>query len=220
LLDFAEAIAGETGLPVGIKSAVGDLGFWRDLARLTSTTRSLDFVTIDGGEGGTGAAPLVFADHVGLPFKIGFSRVQHVFAERGLQERLVFVGSGKLGFPESALVAFTLGCDLVNVGREALLAIRCIQAQRCHTNHCPTGVTTQNWWLSHGLDPALKCVRLANYVVTLRKELLTLSRACGVTHPSAVSAEQIEILDDKFGARSAASVFGGRGVGLPQSTGA
>jgi glutamate synthase domain-containing protein 2 len=215
LLDVVESIAEETGLPVGIKSAVGDLGFWQELARNIDTSgRSIDFVTIDGGEGGTGAAPPVFADRVGLPFKIGFSRVQLVFADRNLHDRLVFIGSGKLGFPDAALVAFSLGCDLVNVGREALLAIGCIQAQKCHTNHCPTGVATQNAWLSRGLDPSLKSVRLANYVVTLRKELLALTRACGVDHPALVPASQIEILDSRFGARTVADLLGGRGRGL------
>src|SRR5262249_26165208 len=193
LLDFVETIAAATGLPVGIKSAVGELTFWRTLAKLmASTERSVDFITIDGGEGGTGAAPLVFADRVGLPFKIGFSRVQGAFAERNLQERLVFIGSGKLGFPDAAVLAFAFGCDLINVGREALLSIGCIQALRCHTNHCPTGITTQSPWLSHGLDPDLKSVRLANYIITLRKELLALSRACGVNHPGSVTAQQIE----------------------------
>jgi glutamate synthase (ferredoxin) len=215
LLDFVESVAGETGLPVGIKSAVGQMSFWTELARLISTTgRSVDFVTIDGGEGGTGAAPLVFADRVGMPFKIGFSRVQHVFAERGLHDRLVFIGSGKLGFPDSALMAFALGCDLVNVGREALLAIGCIQALRCHTNRCPTGVTTQSRWLSHGLDPELKAVRLANYVIMLRKELLALTHACGATHPAQVTASQIEILDARYGSRTVADLLGGRGRGL------
>jgi glutamate synthase domain-containing protein 2 len=171
-------------------------------------------VTIDGGEGGTGAAPLVFADRVGMPFKIGFSRVQRAFAEHGLHDRIVFVGSGKLGFPDSALLAFALGCDLVSVGREALLAIGCIQALRCHTNHCPTGVTTQNRWLSHGLDPQLKSVRVANYITTLRKELLALCRACGVDHPSLVTASQIEILDSRFGSQTVADLLGGRGRGL------
>jgi glutamate synthase domain-containing protein 2 len=215
MLDFVEHLAAETGLPVGIKSAVGEMGFWRDLTRLIdSTARSIDFVTIDGGEGGTGAAPLVFADRVGLPFKVGFSRVQRAFAERGLHDRVVFIGSGRLGFPDEALVGFALGCDLINVGREALLAIGCIQALRCHTNTCPTGITTQNAWLAHGLDPALKSVRVANYVVTLRKELLALSRACGVSHPSMVTPYQIEILDGRFGARTVADLLGGRGRGL------
>ncbi len=218
MLDFVEALADATGLPVGIKSAVGDLGFWQELAYLMSTTdRGVDFITIDGGEGGTGAAPLVFADRVGLPFKIGFSRVQLVFAERNLHERIVFIGSGKLGFPDAALIGFALGCDLINVGREALLAIGCIQAQKCHTNHCPTGIATQSAWLSRGLDPNLKSVRLANYVVMLRKELLALSRACGVDHPALVTATQIEILDSRFGARTVADLLGGRGRGLQAS---
>ena len=217
LLDFVEAIAAETGLPVGIKSAVGDSIFWTDLARLMARdSRGVDFITIDGGEGGTGAGPLVFGDHVALPFKVGFSRVQRVFHDAGLHERIVFVGSGKLGFPEAALFAFALGCDLVNVGREALLAIGCIQAQRCHTNHCPTGITTQNRWLVRGLDPSLKSARLANYIVTLRKELLALSRACGVPHPALITADHLELLDDRFGSRTIAEAFGyPRGVGMP-----
>ena len=97
------------------------------------TGRGVDFITIDGGEGGTGAAPLVFSDHVALPFKLGFSRVYRIFAERDLQDRVIFIGSGKLGFPANALLAFALGCDMINVGREAMMAIGCIQAQRCHT---------------------------------------------------------------------------------------
>ncbi len=215
MLDFVERIADETGLPVGIKSAVGEMAFWQDLAGLIATTgRAVDFITIDGGEGGTGAGPLVFVDHVGLPFKIGFSRVQRVFAEQGLHERLVFIGSGRLGFPDAALVAFALGCDLINVGREALMAIGCIQAQKCHTNHCPTGVATQNAWLSRGLDPADKSVRLANYVIVLRKELEALGHACGVEHPALVAASQIEILDSRYGTRSVAELLGGRGRGL------
>ena len=217
LLDFAEAIAAETGLPVGIKSAAGESEFWRDLTRLmASGTRGVDFVTIDGGEGGTGAGPLVFTDHVALPFKVGFSRVQKIFYEAGLHHRVTFVGSGKLGLPESAFFAFALGCDLVNVGREALLAIGCIQAQRCHTNHCPTGVTTQNPWLVRGLDPTLKSARLANYIVALRKDLLALSRACGVPHPALISADHLEMLDSHFGSKTVGEVFGyDRGLGLP-----
>ena len=151
MLDFVELIASETGLPVGIKSAVGDSAFWEDLARLMAGgTRGVDFITIDGGEGGTGAGPLVFTDHVALPFKVGFSRVQKIFTEHGLHQRILFIGSGKLGFPEAAVFAFALGCDAINVGREAMMAIGCIQAQRCHTNHCPTGVATQHPWLVRG----------------------------------------------------------------------
>ena len=173
LLDWVEMLADETGLPVGIKSAVGDMAFWDELTGLMARTgRGVDFVTIDGGEGGTGASPLVFTDAVSMPFRLGFSRVYTTFAEAGLHERVVFVGAGKLGLPDNAVVAFALGADMVNVGREAMLAIGCIQAQKCHTDTCPTGVATQNKWLSHGLDPTLKSVRAANYVKTLRRDLL------------------------------------------------
>jgi glutamate synthase domain-containing protein 2 len=219
MLDFVEAIASETGLPVGIKSAVGDSKFWEELARLmVDGSRGVDFITIDGGEGGTGAGPLVFTDHVALPFKVGFSRVQKIFTAHGLHQQIVFVGSGKLGFPEAALFGFALGCDLINVGREAMLAIGCIQAQQCHTNHCPTGVATQHPWLVRGVDPTLKSARLANYILTLRKDLLALSRACGVPHPSLVTADNLELLDDRFGSKTIAEHFGyGRGFGLPSS---
>jgi glutamate synthase domain-containing protein 2 len=209
LLDFAELLAAETGLPVGIKSAVGESAFWHDLARAMDTSqRGLDFITIDGGEGGTGAAPLAYADHVSLPFKIGMSRVYRVFAERGLTERIVFIGSGRLGFPEESLIAFSLGCDMVNVAREAMMSIGCIQAQRCHTGHCPTGVATQSRWLMRGLDPTLKSARLANYLVTLRKEVLSLCHSCGVPHPSLISGEHLEYLDGACGGRAIKDVFG------------
>ena len=209
MLDFVEKLADESGLPVGIKSAVGQMGFWHQLvAEIQTTGRSVDFVTIDGGEGGTGAAPLTFSDHVALPFKLGMSSVYRVFAAADLHNDVVFMGAGKLGLPDSALLAFGLGCDMINVGREAMLAIGCIQAQRCHTGHCPAGVATQNRWLARGLDPTHKASRLANYVITLRKELLQLSRACGVTHPAQVSLDNFEILDDRFGTTSAREQFG------------
>ncbi|MBL8976034.1 MAG: FMN-binding glutamate synthase family protein [Myxococcales bacterium] len=196
MLDFIERIAEATGLPVGIKSAVGESEFWAELARQIDTTgRAPDFITIDGGEGGTGAAPLVFSDHVALPFKLGFATIYRPFAERSLQDRIVFIGSGKLGFPAQALLALGLGCDLINVAREAMLAIGCIQAQQCHTGHCPTGVATQSAWLVGGLDPTDKAARLANYFITLRKDLYGLAHACGEHHPAFVSLDRIDLLD-------------------------
>jgi len=208
MLDFVEGLAEATGLPVGIKSAVGLLGFWYELAeRMAAEERGVDFITIDGGEGGTGAAPFAFSDHVALPYKVAFTRVYRIFAERDVHHKVAWVGSGKLGFPETALLAFCLGADLVNVGREAMMAVGCIQAQRCHTGHCPTGVATQNRWLVRGLDPTDKAARLANYVVTLRKELTRLSHACGIDHPGLLSAQHMEILDGEFGSRPLREVF-------------
>lgn len=209
LVDLIERIADATGLPVGIKSAVGQQQFWEELARhMAEHQRGPDYIAIDGGEGGTGAAPLVFSDKVALPFKVGFARVYRTFVAHNLHDKVIFVGSGRLGFPAETLLAFGLGCDIVAVAREAMLAIGCIQAQRCHSGHCPTGVATQNAWLVRGLDPTLKSARLANYLVTLRKEVLALTHACGVAHPSLVGLDHFEIVDASYGARPAAEVFG------------
>ncbi len=209
LLDWVELLASETGLPVGIKSAVGDLAFWDQLAELMARgDRGVDFVTVDGGEGGTGAAPLIFTDSVSLPFQLGFSRVYRAFAERGLHEQVTFIGAGKLGLPDNAIVAFALGCDMVNVGREAMLAIGCIQALKCHTDTCPTGVATQNPWLTHGLDPALKAVRAANYIKTLRRDLVKVAEACGVEHPGLIDASSVEILQGRTAAAPLHEVYG------------
>jgi glutamate synthase domain-containing protein 2 len=208
MLDFVEMLADRSGLPVGIKSAVGQMGFWVELAdRMEREERGVDFIAIDGGEGGTGAGPLTFTDHVGLPFKTAFPSVYRIFAERGISDRVVWIGSGRLGLPERALLAFALGCDAVNVGREAMLAIGCIQAQRCHSGRCPTGVTTHNRWLMRGLDPQEKAARLANYVRILRMELTLLAHACGVDHPGQVTLDHLEIVDDALQSRPAREVF-------------
>jgi len=208
LLDWVELLAAETGLPVGIKSAVGDLAFWDELTRLmVGTDRGVDFVTIDGGEGGTGAAPLIFTDTVSLPFQLGFARVYKMFAERGLHEQVAFIGGGKLGLPDNAVVAFALGCDMVNVAREAMMAIGCIQAQKCHTDTCPTGVATQNAWLTRGLDPSSKSVRAANYIKTLRRDLLKVAESCGVEHPGLIDMDSVEVLDGRTGSTALRHVY-------------
>jgi glutamate synthase domain-containing protein 2 len=100
-----------------------------------------------------------------------------------------------------------LGCDLINVGREAMLAIGCIQALRCHTGRCPTGVATQSRWLMRGLDPEIKSNAFANYLVALRAELLALSRTCGVPHPALVTADHIEIVSERYGVSPLREVF-------------
>ena len=199
MLDFVERIATRTGLPVGIKSAVGEMAFWHRLADLMSSTdgprRGVDFITIDGGEGGTGAAPIVFSDSVALPWAVGFSRVYKTFYEAGLSDDIVFIASGKLGLPLTATQAFAMGADMINVAREAMLAIGCLQTQKCHEDTCPTGVATQNKWLAHGLDPQQKKHRMANYVLTLRKDLLKISDAIGVAHPALIGPEDLELMD-------------------------
>jgi glutamate synthase domain-containing protein 2 len=222
MIEFIERLADATGLPVGIKSAVGEQDFWGDLAsRMASSGAGPDFITVDGGEGGTGAAPLVFGDHVSLPFLRGFPRVYRAFAEHGLQNDVVFIGSGRLGLANRGITAMALGCDMVNVAREAMLAIGCIQSQRCHTGRCPTGVATQSPRLERGLDPADKSVRAAYYLAALRQELLRLGRACGHRHPSLVRADQIEYLSDGHVASDLAALCdyeAGWGVPSPERT--
>jgi glutamate synthase domain-containing protein 2 len=194
MIDFIESIADYTGLPVGFKSAVGKLEMWEELAELMlKTGKGPDFITIDGGEGGTGAAPPAFADHVSLPFVYAFSSVYKVFAQRGLTDRLVFIASGKLGFPAKALMAFAMGADLIHVAREAMMSIGCIQAQVCHTNRCPAGVATQNKWLQAGIDVELKSERFYNYIKNLRKEILEITHACGYEHPCQITMKDVDM---------------------------
>ena len=209
LVDFVERIADATGLPVGIKAAVGGQRFWTELAdHMADSGRGPDFVTVDGGEGGTGAAPLAYSDHVALPFVQGFALVRRAFVERGLDRDVVFIGAGKLGFPIPALLALAMGCDGVNVAREAMLSVGCIQAQRCHTGRCPTGVATQNRWLVGGLDPTDKGVRAASYLRGLRAEIARLAATAGYAHPSLVPLDAFDLVVDRYTSRSAADVLG------------
>jgi hypothetical protein len=109
--------------------------------------------------------------------------------------------------PDNAVIAFALGCDMINVAREAMLSIGCIQALKCHEDTCPTGVATQNSWLTHGLDPGLKSVRAANYIGTLRRDLLRVAEACGVEHPGLVPTDAVEILTGRTASRPLSEVY-------------
>jgi len=86
-----------------------------------------------------------------------------------------------------------MGCDLIYIAREAMLSIGCIQAEKCHTDHCPAGVATQNWWLQKGLNPTDKSVRAGKFIQGLRKELLSLAHSCGYEHPAQFTGKDIEI---------------------------
>ncbi len=210
LLELIESIADETGLPVGIKGAIGKLEQWEELANLMKKTgKGPDFITIDGGEGGTGAAPPSFADHVSLPWTYGFTSVYKIFKDMGLTERIVFIGSGKLGFPAKAAMAFAMGADCINVAREAMMSIGCIQAQVCHTNRCPSGVATQNKWLQQGINVPLKSDRLAQYFKTFRKEFLEITHAAGYEHPCQFKMNDIQVnVDDDYLSSDLEAVYG------------
>ncbi|RVU26792.1 FMN-binding glutamate synthase family protein [Sandaracinomonas limnophila] len=193
MVGFIEKIADATGLPVGIKSAIGRLEQWEELAKyMNKTGKGPDFITIDGGEGGTGAAPHAFADHVSMPFTFAFAKVYQIFQREELTDKIFFIASGKLGFPEKALMAFAMGADSINIAREAMLSIGCIQAQKCHTNHCPTGIATSNKWLQSGIDITLKSERFYRYHYTLVKEISEITHAMGYEHPCEISMDDLE----------------------------
>jgi len=200
LVEFIEQIADATGLPVGIKAAIGKLEQWEELATIMKTTgKGPDFITVDGGEGGTGAAPPSFADHVSLPWVYGFSDLYKMFQDKGLSENIVFIGSGKLGFPAKAAMAFAMGADCINVAREAMMSIGCIQAQVCHTNRCPSGVATQSKWLQNGINVTLKSERLSQYFKTFRKELIEITHAAGYEHPCQFKMSDVDVnVDDHY----------------------
>jgi len=210
LMQLIEDIANETGLPVGIKGAIGKLEQWEELADImVKTGKGPDFIAVDGGEGGTGAAPPSFADHVSLPWVYGFSSLYKVFLDRKLTERIVFVGSGKLGFPAKAAMAFSMGVDCINVAREAMMSIGCIQAQICHTNRCPAGIATQSKWLQNGINVPLKSDRLAQYFKTFRKEFLEITHAAGYEHPCQFTMQDIQVnVDDNDLNRNLANTYG------------
>ena len=179
-------------------------------------TRGVDFITIDGGDGGTGAAPLAFTDHVSYPLHTAFPLVQRIFQKAGIAENITWIASGRAGLPDTALMAFAAGADMVNVAREAMLSIGCIQAQRCHTGHCPTGVATQNAWLMRGVDPTTKSARVANYMTALRRDLLKLSDALAVAHPALADSDDIDILHADGSITSLTEAIGYQpGWGLP-----
>lgn len=194
MVGFIEKIAERTGLPVGVKAAIGETKFWEEVALImASENRGPDFIQIDGGEGGTGAAPLTYADHVALPFKLGFARVYKIFLDAGVAGQVVWIGSGKLGFPDRAAVALAMGCDMIAVAREAMMSVGCIQSRSCHTGHCPSGVATMNEWRQRGLDVDGKSLRAATFIRGFRQELLSLAHTAGHHHPGQFRGSDIDL---------------------------
>lgn len=171
----------ETGKPVGIKLAVGDKYDIQLLALyMQMTGKGPDFIILDGGEGGTGAAPVMLADHVGMSIEHALPMVDNIFRKLGIRDDVVLISSGKVATPADVARHLALGADIVHIARAFMLSIGCIMALKCHTNHCPTGIATQNKWLRRGLDPERKGIRAYNYANGLAKELRQLMAICGV----------------------------------------
>src|SRR3954469_3571314 len=174
LLDVVLSLRELTGRPIGVKTAIGGWGFMRDLCEAVlrrGKECAPDFLVIDGGEGGSGAPPQALADHMGLPIAEALPRVIDALLESGLRERIRVVAAGKLVTPAKAAWALCAGADFVTTARGFMFALGCIQALRCHTNTCPTGVTTHNRRLQRGLVVEEKHLRVAQFAQNMNKEI-------------------------------------------------
>ena len=197
LLDMVVHVREVTGKPVGIKTAIGGWQFMNELVAAVQR-RGLwsapDFLTIDGGEGGSGAAPQALADHMALSIQEALPRVIDALIEGGLRERVKVIASGKLLTPAKVAWALACGADLVNSARGYMFALGCIQALRCHQNTCPTGITTHNPKLQRGLVVEDKAERVAHYTRNLNHEVEMIAHACGVRQARDLRREHVRIV--------------------------
>lgn len=207
LFRFVTMMQELTGKPVGIKIVVGNEESIREIARhMKETGEAPDFITIDGGEGGTGAAPVALADRMGMPILHAIPVVDTILREFGVRDETILIASGQIAKGDDVAIAIAMGADMVNIGRGNLIAEGCIMALRCHTNQCPTGITTQDPRLRRGLDPQDKYVKVANYNMVLQRELLMFLKSAGVrtpweltrAHLSVVTSPMVEERMDKI----------------------
>ena len=197
LLDMVARVREATGKPVGIKTAVGGWQFMNELTEAI-VRRGIgyapDFIAVDGGEGGSGAAPQALADHMALSIDEALPRVADALIETGLRERVRVVAAGKLVTSARAAWALAAGADFVNTARGFMFALGCIQALRCHANTCPAGVTTHNPRLQRGLVVADKAERVAHYCRNMNKEIDMIAHSCGLRHAREFRREHVRIV--------------------------
>jgi len=168
--------------PVGFKICIGREAEFTELCEaMRETNIAPDFVTVDGAEGGTGAAPLEYSDSVGVPLEPALTFIDRTLIDLGLRDRIRVIASGKVLTGVSLIRQLAYGADLCNSARAFMLAVGCIQAQRCDTNRCPTGVATQDPMLVRGLVVADKKIRVANFHRHTLGAVLDLMASCGVT---------------------------------------
>jgi glutamate synthase domain-containing protein 2 len=197
LLDRIAYIRELTGRPVGVKTAIGGWGFVNELC--DSILRrgkdyAPDFLAIDGGEGGSGAAPQTLMDHMALPIAEALPRVIDSLLQSDLKSRISVIAAGKLVTPAKAAWALCVGADFINTARGFMFSLGCIQALRCHTNTCPTGVTTHNRRLQRGLVVEEKYLRVANYCTNMNKEIDMIAHSCGCRHARELKREHVRIV--------------------------
>lgn len=173
------------GKPVGLKLCLGKKGFIRDLMKaIKDTGHAPDFISVDGAEGGTGAAPLAHTDYLGYPLKDALMFIDNELRTAGLREDIKLIASGKVFTGGDLAIMLALGADLCQSARGFMLSIGCIHALKCNTNFCPAGVATHDPWLQRGLVIKEKTPRVANYHRAVIHECNSVAYSCGYKDPT------------------------------------
>jgi glutamate synthase domain-containing protein 2 len=199
LLDMIVLVRAASGLPVGFKSVIGAYGWLEELfeeINRRGIESAPDFITVDSGDGGTGAAPMSLMDCVGLTIRESLPLVVDLLKKHGLRDRIRVIASGKLINPADAAWALCVGADFINSARGFMFALGCIQALQCNRNTCPTGITTHDRKLQRGLVPEDKAVRVAQYSKSMRKEIGIIAHSCGVREPRQLKRFHCRIVQD------------------------
>lgn len=185
-IDHVRQLSG--GKPVGFKLCIGHRGEFLNLCRaMLETGHAPDFIVVDGSEGGTGAAPLEFTDHMGMPLRDGLSFVHAALIATGLRDRVKIGAAGKITSAFDMVRVMALGADWCNAARGFMFALGCLQSQSCHTDKCPVGVATQNASLQRALFVPDKAERVKNYHANTLAALAEVIGAAGLKHPSEIN---------------------------------
>jgi glutamate synthase domain-containing protein 2 len=199
LLDMVERVRRVTGKPTGFKTVMGSTG-WLDELIAEIGRRGIesapDFISLDSGDGGTGAAPMPLMDSVGMVARESLPLLVDKLAAAGLRGRIKVIVSGKMIIPSEAAWAFCVGADFVSTARGFMFALGCIQAMQCNKNTCPTGITTHDPRLQRGLDPTDKAERVYHYANTLLREVGMIAHSCGVSEPRQLQRRHCRIVGD------------------------
>ncbi len=197
LLDMIVRIREVTGKPVGIKTVVGAEDTFRNFfetIKRRGSDAAPDFITIDGGEGGTGAAPMPLIDLVGMPVREALPLVVDLRDEFGFKDRIRVIASGKLVNPGDIAWALAAGADFITSARGFMFSLGCIQALKCNKNTCPTGITTHDPRFQKGLVVDRKYKRVANYAKSIIKEVETIAHSVGVSEPRLMRRRHVRIV--------------------------
>jgi glutamate synthase domain-containing protein 2 len=210
LLDQIARIRRVTGKPTGFKAVIGAYGWLDSLfneIKRRGDESAPDFITVDSGDGGSGAAPMSLMDNVGMLLRESLPLVVDKLREHGLRERIRVIASGKLINPTEVAWALCMGADFVNSARGFMFSLGCIQALRCNKDTCPTGITTHNPKLQRGLDPANKAVRVANYARNMEYEVGVIAHSCGVAEPRQLKRYHARVVTESGRSLSLAEIY-------------